>query len=255
MALPPLLANLTLGLYVFGWRHPDLRPRPSLASFRSLRVLAGYGGPLVLVEVGNVAMLYSTNLLIANRLGPAAVPQFSVPNSVLFVLISPLYLLVAPYVAAFAEASGRGDWVWLRRRALTNLRNTVGLVLPGSVGLIAFGREVIRIYTRSIVVPTPAFLVAMAAYGLLMVWAMTNGILLIGLGRVGVKGALHLSVAVVFVSVSWLLLPSVGVIAVPIAGVLAYLVDAIWSLPVALRHIRRQAAAREAPNVAVEACS
>jgi O-antigen/teichoic acid export membrane protein len=249
MALPPLLANLTLGLYVFGWRHPELRPRPGLASFRSLRVLAGYGGPLFLVQVGDVVMLYSTNLLITNRLGPAAVPQFSVPNSVFFIFINACYLLVAPYVAAFAEASGRGDWLWLRKRAFVNLRNTVGLILLGSIGLIAFGRQAIRIYTHSIVVPTPAFLVAMACYGLLMVWAMANGVLLIGLGRVGVKAALHLSVAAVFLTACWLLLPSLGVIAVPIAGALAYSVDAIWSLPCALRHIRRQAAIAGAPAV------
>ena len=255
MTIPPLLANLALGLYIFGWRHPDLRPRLSLASRRSLRVLAGYGGPLLLVEVGNLVMLYSTNFLIANRIGPAAVPQYTVPNSVFFVFLNACYLLVAPYLPAFAEASGRGDWIWLRKRALTNLRNVMGLVLLGNVALIAFGRPVIRIYTHSIVVPTPSFLVAMAAFGLLMAWAMTNGVLLIGLGRVGVKAALHLSVAAVYLTAAWLLLPRLGVIAVPIAGALAYLVDALWSLPCALRHIERQAASQCVPIPAVEAFS
>jgi O-antigen/teichoic acid export membrane protein len=255
MAVPPLLANFALGVYIFGWRHPDLRPGFSLASLRSLRIVAGYGGPLMLVEVGNLVMLYSTNLLISNRLGPAAVPQFTVPNSVFFVFANACYLLVAPYVPAFAEASGRGDWVWLRKRAITNLRNIMGLILLGSAGLVVLGRPAIRIYTHSVVVPTPSFLLAMAGYCVLMVWAMTNGVLLIGLGRVGVKAAIHLSVAAVYLTASWLLLPRLGVIAVPIAGALAYLVDALWSLPCALRHIRRQAATQRASIPAVEAYS
>jgi O-antigen/teichoic acid export membrane protein len=254
MAVPSLLANFALGVYIFGWRHPELRPGLSLASLRSLRIVAGFGGPLMLVEVGNLVMLYSTNLLIANRLGPAAVPQFTVPNSLFFVLLNACYLLAAPYVPAFAEASGRGDWVWLRRRAITNLRNTMGLILLGSAGLIALGRPAIRIYTHSVVVPTASFLVAMAGYGVLMVWAMTNGVLLIGLGRVGVKAAIHLSVAAVYLSASWLLLPRLGVIAVPIAGALGYLVDAVWSLPCALRYIRHKTAeAGAGPRLSVSA--
>jgi O-antigen/teichoic acid export membrane protein len=255
MAVPPLLANIVLGTYVFGRRHPHLRPRLSLASMQSLRILIGYGGPLLLVQLGNLAMLYSSNLMIANRLGPAAVPLYAVPQSVFFVFTGACYLIIAPYIAAFAEASGRGDWVWLRKRAVANLRNVMVLILVGNIGLVAFGRAVIRIYTHSIVVPTPAFLLAMAGYCLLVVWSMTNGVLLIGLGRVGTKAVLQLSVAAVFLTASWLLLPGLGVIAVPIAGVLAYSVDAIWSLPVGLRHIRRQVAAMEASKIPVEAYS
>jgi O-antigen/teichoic acid export membrane protein len=255
MAVPPLIANVALGTYVFGRRHPHLRPRLSLASLRSLRILTGYGGPLLLVQLANLAMLYSSNLLIANRLGPAAVPQYAVPQSVFFVFTGACYLIVAPYIAACAEASGRGDWVWLRRRAFANLRNAMGLVLVGNIGLVALGREAIRIYTHSIVVPTPAFLLAMAGYCLLMVWGMTNGVLLIGLGRVGTKATLHLSVAAVYLTASWMLLPALGIIAVPIAGALAYAVDAALSLPCALRHIRRQEAEAGASVTVVEAYS
>ena len=255
MAIPPLLATLALGVYVFGWRHPDLRPSFSLASGRSLGVLAGYGGPLLLVQAADLVMLYSANLLIANRLGPAAVPQFAVPNAVFGIFTTACYTLIGPYAAAFAEASGRGDWAWLRNRAFTNLRNAVGLMALACLGLVAFGRTAIRIYTHSIVVPTPSFLVAMAAYCLLIVWATTNGLLLIGLGRVRGKAALEICVAIVYVAGAWLLLPTFGIIAVPLAGVLAYLVDLAWSLPYALSYIRQQAATADARVAAVESCS
>ncbi|MGD0200499.1 MAG: hypothetical protein ABSD27_07085 [Bryobacteraceae bacterium] len=117
-------------------------------------------------------------------------------------------------------------------------------MLAGGLGMVLAGRTAVRIWTAGRVVPEPRFLLAMAVYFLLMVCAATNGILLMGLGRVKTKAAIHLSVAVVFVAGSWFLLPHLGLIAVPLAGIAGYLIDLATSLPLALLHIRRRAAAR-----------
>jgi hypothetical protein len=73
-----------------------------------------------------------------------------------------------------------------------------------------------------------------------MVWAETAGVLLIGLGRVALKAVLQISVGVVFVIGAFYLLPQLGIIAVPLAGMGAYLIDVFISLPFAWSHIKRQ---------------
>jgi O-antigen/teichoic acid export membrane protein len=81
----------------------------------------------------------------------------------------------------------------------------------------------------------------MSLYYLLMACSATNGILLAGIGRVKTKALLHLAVATVFVAGAWVLMPSLGILALPVAGSAGYLLDAAIALPCALRHIARHA--------------
>ena len=67
-----------------------------------------------------------------------------------------------------------------------------------------------------------------------------NGILLIGIGRVKTKAAIHACVAATHILGAWFLIPRLGLMAIPVAGTAGYLIDAALSLPIALRHLRRQ---------------
>jgi O-antigen/teichoic acid export membrane protein len=242
MAAPPLAASASLAAYLFFVRHPGLRPRLRDWSLSSFRSLMSFGIPLQIVGLGDLGILYSMNIVISNRLGPGSVPGFAVPASAFMVFSSLAYGLVYPYLPAYAEAQARGDWHWIRQTAFRRLAIAVGLVLAAGLGMTVLGRTAVRVWTGGRVVPEQRFLLAMAVYFVLTASATANGILLMGLGRVKTKAAIHLSVAGVFVAGSWLLLPRLGLVAVPLAGCAAYLIDCATSLPLALRHIRRRAA-------------
>jgi hypothetical protein len=91
----------------------------------------------------------------------------------------------------------------------------------------------------------------MSIFFILMVWATTNGALLNGLGKVRLLGGLHLATALVFITGSYLALPRLGIIGIPIAGIAAYLIEGSVSLPVALRYL----AMRQRSAIAVEPVS
>ena len=241
MAAPPLLRRETaLAVYLFVVRHRDLRPSFRHWDLSALRTVAHFGGPLFVLQLANLAMLYSMNLLIANRLGPAEVPEYSVPYSLFIIVAGICYLLVQPYIPAYAEAFRRGDIAWVRRRALRSLAVTVGLMAAAGVVLSALGRFLIRLWAGPIVVPEPKFLCAMAIFSILMVAAATNGVLLIGLGRIWAKAILQIISVTIFVIGAWIMLPSLGLIAVPLAGIVALIIDPIISLPYAFSFMKGQ---------------
>jgi len=238
MVMPPLVAQLGLGAFVFGSRHQELRPSWRLCNGQSLRSLLDIGGPMALDQVANIGILYSANVLIANRLAPAMVPKYAIPYSLFAIVNGTAYLIANSYMPAYAEASGNADWHWIRRRALRSLYAVVGLVAVIDAGLLIIGRKLIAIWAGQQIVPAFGFLIALASYGLLRAFSETNGVLLVGLGVVKLKASLQLTVAVTMVVGGWLLLPKLGVLAIPILGSLGCALNAGVALPYALQLLR-----------------
>ena len=238
ISVPPLAAEAALGVYLFGWRHPDLRPELRSCDRGSLRALWGFGGPLALYQTANLTVLYSANILIANRLGPAAVPQYSVPYAMFAILTATAWLIVSPYLPAYAEASARGDWHWIRRRGIAAVAVTAALLGGGGALLVLIGPAAIRLWAGGEIKPATGLLAALACFCLLKAVSNANGVLLTGLGLVKLLAGLYLTVAALYGAAAWFLLPRMGIIAVPLAGAVAHLLDAGISLPYALRHIR-----------------
>jgi O-antigen/teichoic acid export membrane protein len=240
MSIPALAAQAGLGLYLFGWRRPDLRPALQFCDKSSLRALWGFGGPLTLHQAANLAVLYTANILIANRLGAAAVPQYAVPYALFMILTSTAWLVVSPYLPAYAEAAARGDWHWIRRRAIAAHAVTAVLLGGGGTVLVLLGPAAIRLWAGRNIQPSTALLVGLAGFCLLKAISNANGVLLTGLGLVKLLAGLYLTVAALYVVGAWFLLPRLGLLAIPLAGAAAHLLDAGISFPCALRHIRSQ---------------
>jgi len=251
MGLPPLLAQIGLGAYFFGKRHRDLRPRAGDSNLSSLRELWGVGGWLTLHQAANLAVLYSANLIIANRLGPAAVTQYSVPYAVFAVLISVAYYTVSPYLPAYAEALARGDVAWIRRRARQTLALTVMVLGGGGALLVIAGQEGIRLWSAGHVTPTFGLLIGLACFSLLKACSNTTGVLLVGLGLVRFAACVYSSVALIYVTTAWLSVRWLGLLGLPVAGAVAHAMDVGLSLPYAFKNLRKKP---HSVSVAVEAC-
>lgn len=249
MGLPPLVAQIGLGVFYFSRRHPDLRPRFGYADAASLRALWGVGWPLALHQAANVAVLYAANVLIANRLGPAAVPEYSVPYALYAVLISVTWYIVSPFVPAYAEAAARGDFAWIRRRARQMLAFTAALLSLGGGALLILGPVAIPLWTGRRVQPALSLLIALACFALARGCSNTNSVLLTGLGAVRFLGSTYLAVGALYIAGGWWLAPRLGVMGVPIAGAVAHFIHVLLSTSYASRKLRRSCSESELHGV------
>jgi O-antigen/teichoic acid export membrane protein len=239
VSVPPLLAQMGLAGYVFGLLHRDLRPAWRWCDGASLRTLWGFAGPLTVYQLANLGVLYSANLLIANRLGAGMVPQYSVPYAAFAVFIATALLLVTPYTPALAEAKARGDWHWIEKRVVHLLLASIGMFMAGALVLTLAGQPFIRWWTHKAVHPTIGLLVALMIFGVFRVAGATINEVLTGLGLVRFTAGAFLATSVFYVVTSWLALPAFGLITVPVVCGIAQMVYLAVSLPVAFRHMER----------------
>jgi O-antigen/teichoic acid export membrane protein len=239
--LPPVLANVALAGYLFGWREPGLRPRIRLWHRGTYCAMARTGVLIFAVQFGEMAMLQSSNLIIAGHLGPAVVPQYSVAFGLLMQVMSLSYIFTFPLWSAYAEADQRGDLPWIRSILRHNILTTQTLTGAGALGLLVFGRSFIGLWAGKPAVPPQSLLTAMAVYCLIWQWSSSIAVLLNGLSQMWLRAIMAPVTGAIFVGASLVLLPRLGLCGIPIAGLIATSLDATVATAYARRYLNRRA--------------
>ena len=226
VALPPVLANFCLLLYLFGRRHPELCPAWRLWNRSSFRSLMGFGGWMLLNQVAELSIFQSANLLIANRFGPSEVPRYAVPAAIFLSVTNVCYSMIQPYWPAVAEANARRDLGMDQEHDVSNTQGSHSdIIAAAGLGMIVAGPFVIGVLAGGHATPGRALLTAMSVYYLLAVWAGNTSVLLLGLGLVRIKAMIAVPVAAMHVGGFFLLYPYLGLSAIPVAGGIGLFLD------------------------------
>jgi O-antigen/teichoic acid export membrane protein len=240
VALPTILTNLALTVYVLWRRYPELRPSWRLWNRESFGSLMGFGGWMFLGQMGELAIFQSANILIANRFGPGEVPRYAVPAALFMNLANVCYLIVQPYWPALKEASVREDWDWIRTAMSRTLKIRVAMMASAGGAIVIGGPGFIRLWAGEGGVPDRSLLVALSVYYVLVAWSGNYVVLLLGLGLVRIKTFLTLLVGLAHVGGFFLLSPHFGLSAIPLGGAIGVAVDGFLASRAASRHIREQ---------------
>lgn len=240
VGLPPLIAILCLTIYFLYFRHPYLKPKASLFEFSKLRSIMDYGGPLLIAQCCELLIYNSSNPLIASRLGVGAVPLYATTLSVLMTVVNACEGVSRAYLGAYCEAASRADWTWIRHTARRTQAITTAIMGAASLGFMLLGPWAIQLWAGKALIPSRALILAISTYCFVMLISHTNYVLLLGLGKVKVKAVCQIFVAAAHVFGFLALVPSLGLLALPIAGTFGYLGDILVSTVQSSSYLRKQ---------------
>ena len=116
------------------------------AQWPLLRQMIGPSVRMGVVMVAEILILQTDNVIIATRLGPAAVPNYNVAYQLGFTLFSLMLVVNAPLVALAAKAYVEQDNQRLRNMLGVNMRFGFALMLLGAALLASFGDDVIALW-------------------------------------------------------------------------------------------------------------
>lgn len=160
----PLVAALSNSLVFYIRSAPDIAPRPKAFSTEAA-VQTGQTGLLFLLLQIVVAAAYSSDsLVISHILGPAAVPQYAVPERMFSIVSQLIATVLTPLWPAYGEAISRSDHDWVKQTFFRSL--TFSVCLAGAVsGLVALaGPTLLRVWVGSTIQVTPLLLVGFALW-------------------------------------------------------------------------------------------
>jgi O-antigen/teichoic acid export membrane protein len=225
-SLPILGAYLLLSIYIYGFRHRALAPDFRSVNFRHFRIIWHDSSRLLLAQIADAVIAFTSNILVASELGAAVVPEVSVSLQVMMILNFVSCMFILPLWPAYVEAGVREDWAWIKSALWRGVIRSVGAMAIGCLCYTLAYRVFIHTWSRVLPIPPLSFVIVLDIWFLIYIWNKNSMVLLNALGYTAVRAWVAPISAAVFIVTALTLLPRLAINAIPIAGVASALVEA-----------------------------
>jgi O-antigen/teichoic acid export membrane protein len=225
-SLPILCAYLALSIYIYGFRHRAMAPDFRAVNFASFRVIWHDSSRLLVAQIADTVIAFTSNVLVASQLGAAVVPEVSVSLQVMMIFNFVSCMFILPLWPAYVEAGVREDWTWIKTALWRGVVRSVGAVALGCLCYTLIYRVFIHTWSRVLPIPPLGFVIALDVWFLVYVWNKNFMVLLNALGFTSVRAWVAPVSAAVFIATAAALLAKIGIIAIPVAGIASALVEA-----------------------------
>lgn len=183
---PPVIIML-IAAAAFFRRRPEISPSLSKVDSKKVRVLLAIGSRFLILGIVTSVALNADNLVIAQKLGAAAVTEYAVPAklaSLLGLLVTTLFMPLWP---ANGEAIARGDYAWVRASTLRMSLLGGLMVAVAGLCLVLLGEPILMLWMGRTFSDQQWVLAFMCVMFSIMAFVSPFNMLLNSLGRVTVQ--------------------------------------------------------------------
>ena len=159
---------------------PDLRPGRLRPGAQAPALLSA-GARFFVLQCAMLVIFATDRLLIARLIGPGQIAQYDMVYKLFSLLITCHVLVVSPLWSAFTDAFHRGEFGWIRRAMMGQLRLVV-LSGAAALTLAALAPRIIAIWIGPDLRIDPALPWTMALFAIFLMWNNLFGALLNGIG-------------------------------------------------------------------------
>ncbi|WP_301910858.1 oligosaccharide flippase family protein, partial [Bacteroides congonensis] len=107
------------------------RVLPSLRFFekKMVRQILTLGAAFFIIQISNLFLFQSNNIIISNIIGPEAVPEYYIVNKYLSILLFAFTIITTPFWSAVTDAYTKKDIAWIKNVKSKLVRIYCGFVL------------------------------------------------------------------------------------------------------------------------------
>lgn len=236
----PVLTMTLNGARLFGHARRWLLPHWDHFRWSAARTLGRTGGLFFVMQVTNIVCFSSDNVIIAQILGAAAVPQYSVVQRVFLLVATLQSAWLSPLWPAYGEAIHRGDASWVRH---TLVRSVVSATLiSGAVSacLVVVGRPMFRIWVGQDLIPSWSLAIGFALWAVLQTAGSAVAMYLNGSNALVFELCLGLGLLITATPLKVVLCRQVGMPGVIWGTLIAYLIAVALPTAIALPRLLRR---------------
>jgi O-antigen/teichoic acid export membrane protein len=160
----PVLATALNGIFFFGIRRPDLRPRWRLASLQTVKQIMSVGVLFFVLQVVGSLAFSADGFVVARTTGAVNVPEYVIPQRMFSLITMAITMFLTPLWPAYAEAKSRGDGAWVKHTLYKSM--TIALSISGvaAVGLLIVSRGLIHWWAGPTINPPMVLLAGLAVW-------------------------------------------------------------------------------------------
>lgn len=217
-----LSGMLALNVWVFWYSKPWVRPSPRVVNRGLVRDLFRQGIPFFLIQICNIVVFNSDNLVITHYLGADKVTPYSLAwKLITYITLLQQFIMPATW-PALTDAYHRGDRQWVRStyRSIAQKSFFCIAVLAFLFGI--FGGTIVRLWVGPVAVPDAPLMWLMALWAIVVCYTSNQSMLLVAMGRLRVQTYVAVGAALVNLPLSIFLVQRIGSHGVILATIISF---------------------------------
>jgi O-antigen/teichoic acid export membrane protein len=177
-------------------------------------------------------------LLVAQLLGPSAVPTYSVAFALMILFFGVCMAVLEGFWPAYVEASSKGDVAWIRKTNQQVMAGLLAVAIVFAIGLVFAGETLIDAWAGPEAVPPRSLLLMFGLIAIVQAVDLPHNRIIVATGHVRRSTLLGLLAVAINVPLSILLGMAFGVAGVAAGTLVAYGVTVALVVTSARRALR-----------------
>jgi O-antigen/teichoic acid export membrane protein len=232
----PLLLIVTLGVQsLSGYILFALLIKRNLFTFKGIgfevkneyKQLIKSGGLFFILQIGVMVGWGADSLIISSTLGAASVAIYSITQRLFQFSSMSIGMLNAPLWGAYADANARKDKNFIRNTLRRSIKMTALFSLLGISIILVFHQQILQLWLGNEIAIPLVFLCVFGFWSFLESMGAAFAIFLNGLHVVKPQVISVILLIAISLPLKFVLIKEYGVIAIPIAIIIAYLIEKI----------------------------
>lgn len=219
LGVTQLVVSAICGIWIFIRHKPELRPSMRSVRYDMLNSMARHSGLFFVIQIAALVLFQTDNLIIAKYIGVQNVTDYSVAYKLFSYIPMLQALYLTPLWPAYAEATAKRDWGWIKKTLLRSIKITIFAGFPASLALAFIAQPFIHFWTSGQIVPDRMVIWMLAAWTCMGLWGACFAYMMNGLGEIKNQALFASLMAIINLVLSITLVQDYGVTGV-IAGTL-----------------------------------
>ncbi|CDA84386.1 polysaccharide biosynthesis protein [Bacteroides sp. CAG:754] len=204
------------------------RVLPSLRFFekKMVRQILTLGAAFFIIQISNLFLFQSNNIIISNIIGPEAVPEYYIVNKYLSILLFAFTIITTPFWSAVTDAYTKKDIAWIKNVKSKLVRIYCGFVLLVIV-MIIISPLFFNIWLGDKMEISTYLVILLSVFLLLQMYSNIFLSIINGIGKIKLQFYISILLPFIYVPLAIVMGKSVGIYGVVISGIIMMLIYAI----------------------------
>ncbi len=220
----PVFALILNGYFLWGRRHPELRPSRHKVRRATLQMLLRSGGMFFVLQMAAAVGFETDAIVIARVLGAREVTNYVIPAGLFGFLASTVAVVVSPLWGAYADAIARRDYAWVRSTLRRSMLGVAAFTIPTATVLVIVAPRIIRWWAGPAVHTSWPLLVGLAIWAVLGSLGASISMLLNAAHLVRLQVGCASTMSLTNLGLSIVLSQTIGISGVVVGTVIAYVI-------------------------------
>jgi O-antigen/teichoic acid export membrane protein len=228
MSLIPLLISFVASLILFNTSFKSIKPSLEKVNFSISKGIMSLGWQFFIIQIVVVVIFQTDNIIISHFFEPKEVTNFNIAYKYYSILAIIFSIILTPYWTAYNEAYFKKEIFWIKS-SIQKLIKLFLISLLASLFMIFVSPSFFRIWVGDEIKISISLSIWLCLYIAIMNWSAIFSTFLNGIGKIRLQMTFAPLVAVIniFLSIFFIKVLHLDIVAIPLANALSLSLGAI----------------------------